>query len=513
VVSALRGLRLSARRRPRRGVSRDEQRLLSIVRVEPTERLGKDARGDLAEICGAHGGAIELNPDHSWNVVLVGIGPATDRAANAARCALQIARRLPAAAISVVTGLGVVSRYLTAGAILDGVAALARSVGPGTIGLDRTTAELLETDFEVRRDRLLGERGPGRPAVLPLIGRQRELTCLAGVYEDGLGAAALVSGASGSGKSRLLDELAARLRAHPRPPQIWSARGGAAADGPLSLIAQLVRRAGGQGDDAGRARVRALLGGHGDVVAQSDHAAATLVERRALTPELETAWLEWIASELAFPLVIILDDAHHADGATLRLLADTVRAFESWPLMVVLASRPEAAEPIIGRWGEPMLLELRLGALPAAACAAALRARGLAEADAQALAQRAQGHPLLLEKLAQADAGQRLGLPPVAQAIVAAQLERNEPEARRVLRAASLLDGPVTPAELEPLIDLEPPFICRWLDLLADRGVLERDRDGGRSYRFHDALQRDVVRSQLTERDRDLGKKAPRRPV
>ncbi|MGI8781592.1 MAG: helix-turn-helix transcriptional regulator [Solirubrobacteraceae bacterium] len=294
---------------------------------------------------------------------------------------------------------------------------------------------------------MAGLRAPERERRDVLVGRRLELAAVEAALETAAGGASAclaVTGEPGIGKTALLREL--RRRA--------GVRGLATADG----------RAG----EAGREPPFAFLG---DVLEQSlEHVRpdrlATLGDVRladlgAIVPLLapfgppstglrrpHAAVLELLRLlTAAGPLIVMLDDLHWSDAASLdvvcRLLASPLPA------------------------GLVLVVAYRAGLLPAAAggaLAAAVRARRLAELaldplgaseTAQLLGpsvsegSRAQifregaGNPFSILELARTPLAE--GVPRSIVASVRAELERLPELARTVLRAAAVLDDPIEP--------------------------------------------------------------------
>src|SRR5262249_12044798 len=225
-----------------------------------------------------------------------------------------------------------------------------------------------------------------------------------------------------------------------------------------------------------------------------EDATVTLTGGRGLPPGLEPVVRRWLELELRAPLAILVDDVERAD---VELLASVVDGLEDRALLTVLATRDEGPFALARRWPGAAPHALRLGPLPFSRCVPPLRpGLRLSESDARAITKRSMGQPLLLEKLAQ-------GSTDAALAIVAAQLERNEPDARHVLRAACAAEEPFTPAAVEALAELGGAEAGRWLEIRADRGVLEPDRcrTRDRRYRFATPLHREVLQRQIAGAD------------
>lgn len=128
--------------------------------------------------------------------------------------------------------------------------------------------------------------------------------------------------------------------------------------------------------------------------------------------------------------VLVIDDAHLADDATLAWLAFAARRPETGPLLIVVARRPE---------GPPLpATVIELGPLDAAATAALF-----GEERAIDLHARSGGHPLFLVELARSDAD---SLPSSILDSVDSRCERLG-SAASTLRAAAVL-GPVVDLDL-----------------------------------------------------------------
>ena len=100
-------------------------------------------------------------------------------------------------------------------------------------------------------------------------------------------------------------------------------------------------------------------------------------------------------------MVILVDDLHWSDQASLQFLEASMRQAEQ-PLLLVAFARPEVHEKFPRLWSERELLELRLPKLNARACErllAAIPEADLALERRKWLIDRADGNPFYLEEL------------------------------------------------------------------------------------------------------------------
>ncbi len=173
---------------------------------------------------------------------------------------------------------------------------------------------------------------------LPFSGREAELATALGASER----VVLVTGSSGSGKTRFLDELARRaevpvVRAAAVPPE---------RDEPWGLARSLLREALALDALAARSLPRLSVVALGDVLpelAEADESRSVSVDResrRALATEGARLLLEAAAGPGA---LVLVDDLQWADGTSLHLLA--VAAARVPALRLVLAVRSEEAAP------------------------------------------------------------------------------------------------------------------------------------------------------------------------
>lgn len=150
---------------------------------------------------------------------------------------------------------------------------------------------------------------PARP---PLVGRDGPLAELTAALDDavgGAGSVVLVGGEPGIGKSRLVAELAALAGARGVPMLSGRADPEEGAPALWPWLQALTGR-------PERAALTAIADGH--VPRTADPAAATLLARAARTLAFD-AVLDGLAATAAGGLVVVLEDLHWADSATLRL--------------------------------------------------------------------------------------------------------------------------------------------------------------------------------------------------
>jgi predicted ATPase len=124
-----------------------------------------------------------------------------------------------------------------------------------------------------------------------------------------------------------------------------------------------------------------------------------------------------------------------------------------------------------------------------------------------------QGNPLFLEELAASTADGTLGVPDSIYAIIEGRFDGVEPDARRVLRAASLFGE--KPFGIDALIALlgesARKGIAEWLEILIMRDFIDRDIKNGEAHlRIREPLIRDAAYRMLGSSDRLLARKLAR---
>lgn len=257
----------------------------------------------------------------------------------------------------------------------------------------------------------------------PLIGRARELAALDAALADaraGAGGLALIEGAAGLGKSRLVVEAIARARRDGM--QVLRARASTterefAFGVALQLVEPPLAR-------AGATERLALLSG-----------AAALVEplldgdrAGGEDPGQPTSFsvlhgLYWLIVNLTErgPLLLCVDDLHWSDESSLRFLLHLAGRLEELPLALVAAARPRARRgesEALGRVrASRPALRLELAELDAGGVAALVRA-SLPRADAEfcaACAEVTRGNPFYVHEVLRALGDEKLA-PTAAQA-------------------------------------------------------------------------------------------------
>ncbi|MDQ6873932.1 MAG: AAA family ATPase [Actinomycetota bacterium] len=188
------------------------------------------------------------------------------------------------------------------------------------------------------------------------------------------------------------------------------------------------------------------------------------------------------------PVLLLIDDLHHAGLAVTGLLHYLSRHAGNSRLMVLTTVRTEEGAEALAALAD-VARRLELSALPAQAVTQLAAAAGHAD-RAEAILRRTGGHPLyVVETLRGLDAGEA-DLPETLQELVVARVRRAGPEAERVLRAAALLGSSFEPALVAHLLDVPPAeAVRRCEELLQARLVIV----AGRAYEFAHDLVREVL--------------------
>ncbi len=548
------------RRRPP-ALTEAEQRLVFVVMIRPDVE-GTPAHGggslppEVHRAAEDASGRIEHLADGSIAVAFGGPGVVKDQVTLTARLALVIQAHLPSASIALATGRGAPRDTPLLGAAIERAAQRierARRVpaaGPSPVAIDETTAALLDARFEWRDGaagpELLAEREVAETArrllgkPMPCVGRERELKVLENAFdfcvEERSAQVFLVTAPAGVGKSRLAYELTQSIHRRSPGAAIWMGRGDSMRAGSsLHLVGhalcsalgikrsdpvetrreQLRTRFQGRGEDA--RRLSEFLGELVDAPFPDPGSAelgAARRDPRLMAEQTQRAFEDFVQAESAArPLVIVLDDLHWGDAASVRFLDIALRNAEARAVFVLGLARPEVHERFPRLWAERGMQELHLSLLPPKASrrlvGVALGEDFAAEAMARLVAL-SEGNPFYLEELIRAAAEGEQALPETVVAMVQARLDGLEPDARRVLRAASVY-GEVfwSGAVVALLRDRPREQATDWLSRLCEQEVLVRRQDsrfsGEEELAFRHALLREGTYAMLTEEDRSLG--------
>ena len=320
-------------------------------------------------------------------------------------------------------------------------------------------------------------------ARFPTVGRKAELKILCEAVDalaTGLGGVVSVSGAAGLGKSRLLEEALSRLEAAPlfklradlygatRPYRVFQEplRGllgiqrGDAAVMRAQLEAGVVRA------DKGLLPFLALVGEAARVDIEPS-AEVAAIEPRFRQDRVADCVIQLLESGLEGPRVIVMEDAQWSDGASAHLLGRLAAACASRPWLMLVTRRDEAGgfTPADGQ-------HIELEPMPPDELAELIN-QGTAEAplrphELDLVVRRASGNPLYAQEMIRAarEAGSFEAVPDSLEAAIAAQVDALDPEARRVLRYATVLGRSFWRGTLDALLGQE--------DMALDAALLER---------------------------------------
>ncbi len=369
----------------------------------------------------------------------------------------------------------------------------------------------------------------------PLVGRERELRRMEQAFEAmqaGQGQVLSLIGEPGAGKTRLQREFFARLDAAGRleGTTIRHASCSSLGEQTYGTAAALLRDAYGvaAGDASEVARAKLASGLEQVGVGASDVAAMVAALTQVLGLERDDARLRHLEPEqlkrqifmatralverrlASGPLVLVVEDLHWADAASIELLGTVADRLADRRLMLLLMFRPTLEPGALGTSQIPhTAIEINpLSALDGEALLDALfagSARQFPERLRAVILQRAGGNPLYLEEVVRtliadgvlvrgpdgwvctADAG-AVQVPSTLQGLLLARLDRLPAPERRTLQDAAVI-GASLDRELLDAISDEPAAVGDRLDALARAELLTPGPD----HRFRHGLVQEVV--------------------
>ena len=296
-------------------------------------------------------------------------------------------------------------------------------------------------------------RGPAAVAPVestaPMVGRARELAAALaalGRLDARRGGGLLVSGEAGIGKTRLCDALLARASAAGRTTLRGATRveEGALPYAPIveALDRLLLERPdlAAALSEGAQAEIARLTAAAPAPVAQADPGT---VRRRVFSAVAQL--MSAAARERG--AVVLLEDLHAADDATVQLAHYLVRTSRFQPLLVVLSYRAEGLRPALAQVRASLLAEgtarqIALGPLPRDVTASVVeRIHGSAVPPEviEAIWRKADGNPFFIQELASAiKADGTVVVPEQLYDILQARLLGLDPEVRALVERAAV---------------------------------------------------------------------------
>lgn len=544
-------------RAPRPAITRHEQVFHSVLLcrgefpVAPVETGSwAETLTDLPCVVDNPFGEVVTLVDGTHLLVMARGAAISDQANNAASSALALRAKLNDLSIAVVSGRAELTGDALIGEILDRGAALLINTAPGSIRIGDVTASLLESEFELRGD----ERGlllvdttshaQARAVIdepAKMVGRRRELAVIEALantsVEQCRAGAVLVVGEAGIGKSRLRKEFELRRGQANAAVGVLGVRISGRCDemsfgAPFALLARLIRELAritdGESPQVKRRKLRARLSRQlppGDIdrvllylaelLSPAEHPPAELLVAREhavlMRERIVDAWVRWLRAECeAGPVLLIIEDLHWCDNASVRLLESMMCALEHAPLFILAMARSVSSERFGGLIEHDSVEIVELPPLPTSAARKLLRntsGEPLTDHDAARFIDAAGGNPLFLEELVRTIArGQIHSLPATVFGMIERRLTALSIDERRVLRAASVFGEVFWAGGVRTLVgELPPePLLARlvageWL-VVAPRSRIADETE----YGFRHALVRDATYASLTEVDRRL---------
>jgi class 3 adenylate cyclase/tetratricopeptide (TPR) repeat protein len=477
---------------------------------EVVARMVDAAFTELGQIVTEHGGTIDKYMGDSLMAVF-GVPTAHDDDAERAVAAALAMRHIGGDLVFsigvnsgevMVTPLGRSAGTTVIGDTVNVAARLEKAAGPGEVLCGPLTVELIGARASFRPKQPLLLKGKSQPlhvweAVsigaasgetpahdVRLVGREQELAYLVGqwqrVVRDSRYQLALVCGDAGLGKTRLADELAAVAA---RDGQV--VRTSYPAYGPLGgvrLARDLLGQLGPAGDTDVAARVRSLAGPVDDSLRSMDPGALQKEQLWALGKLLAE-------KGAAGPLLLVIDDFHHATETTLQIVGEIPNWIGAVQIFLVLVGRSEPGE-WLARFASATKVQVPpLGRSDSACLAAELVGdKPLSGEAAEWLISRTGGNPLYLRELVRVaratgslvDAGDhyRLGaapVPPTLHALLAARLDAIGASQKQAFQYLTVIGSR---ASEQHLAALGGPGCSQAVGGLLELGLVRREADG-----------------------------------
>lgn len=440
--------------------------------------------------------------------------------------------------VAAVFGAGNRIDYNVAGEAVN-IAQRLESVAPGgQIYVGDATVKLTEGRFDFQHVGALTVKGLSTPVIAwrlagrkdvaepqagaPLIGRDDELRLIHRALESlqqGSGSLVTIEGDPGEGKSRLVRDSIA----HHQGRRVWCGFT-ALPSAPYQAVADVLRGALALESDERLAPALFALG-CADAEPYLAGLLGTVAHPPGLDPEsfasrASVALRDAIAAAAReMPLLIVVEDLHWADRASLSMLEGLAGLVDSHPILMMTTSRPvgDGLGRIAAAASRPVRVSLKPldGRALDEMVSCLLGTDDVSPVIHDAVAERSGGNPYFVEEMLRyaVDRGtirrglqgwelapdfDTHGVPPTIEGIIAARIDRLPPSAAQTLQVAAVAGEEATGALLRTVLR-SAADVDAALAVLKGAGLLHLDGD---AVAFHHVLVAHVVYERLLRRRR-----------
>ncbi|MEZ4661749.1 MAG: CHAT domain-containing protein [Caldilineaceae bacterium] len=371
-----------------------------------------------------------------------------------------------------------------------------------------------------------------------MVGRDAELRRLLEAWEqtqNGHGRALGVRGEAGIGKTHLVQTFKRQIGLA-APQWIQIACSLQVQNTPYGLLSRLLRALLDLPENADAGQINAAIKAH-----FADQPAANLsmlaellgLQPPSTTRQEQSVYQHQLYQLLAHllvqrmelgPIVLVLEDAHWSDPASLDVLTILAGQLEEAAILVLLIHRTSWQSPWHGR---DFFQSIHLAPLEPAArqqLYQSLLQTSLLPAELVAMLGRTSGNPFFLREIlltlmqkglltqsADTEHNWRLGgaleardLPDSIQLVIDMRLSQLEPTARQVLNMAAVLGTNILPPLLQDGLAIPEANLLAALRTLTEKDFLRRPQLGSRAYEFRHDLIRDVAHMKIPVAQRQI---------
>jgi serine/threonine protein kinase/tetratricopeptide (TPR) repeat protein len=375
---------------------------------------------------------------------------------------------------------------------------------------------------------------------VPCVGREREINNLEGLYsecvEESSPRVMIVQGAAGLGKSRLAYEFLSRIQRRGDPLSLLVGRTDPVhADISLGLVGQALRESvgitGTESEEIQQQRlhahvlrslpkenadnIAAFLGEIAGVPFPDEHLPqlkAARQDARLMADQTLAAWVDWLEAESAHhPVLIIFEDLHWGDRASVTYVDAALRVLRDRPILVLALGRPEMDIRFPALWRERYSQRIILGPLGHRAVDALIQAIGINLTSAQRkwVIERGQGNPYYLEELLYSlhENPDESRIPDTVVGMVRMRFDAVGEGGKVVIRAGSVFGQNFLAGGVRDLVgDMDTGDVDRWLEILVSKEILF-NRSSGRDdeFSFRHALHYETAYALLSPDQRVIG--------